>query len=193
MDAVDAIFGRRAIRNFTSQVPPRAEIEALIEAAVQAPNGMNRQPWAFVVVEDKAALARFSIAAKAHLMQTMAQGSPLHAHRGQLVSDDFNIFYNAPVLVVICATDPDPMSAKDCCLAAENLMLAAHDRRLGTCWIGFAEAWLNSSEGKQALAVPEGHTVVAPIILGHPAETPARPHRNTPAVRWVATPAPVAA
>ena len=188
MDAVDVIYGRRAIRNFTGQVPPREEIEALIEAAVQAPNGMNRQPWAFVVVEDKAALARFSAIAKAHLMQTMPQGSPLHAHRDHLISDDFNIFYNAPVLVVICATDSDPMSAKDCCLAAENLMLAAHDRQLGTCWIGFAEAWLNSSKGKQAIGIPEGHTVVAPIILGRPAETPARPHRNTPAVRWVAAP-----
>ncbi|HXQ12290.1 MAG TPA: nitroreductase family protein [Caulobacteraceae bacterium] len=188
MDAVDAIYGRRAIRNFTGQTPPREEIEALIEAAVQAPNGMNRQPWAFVVVEDKAALARFSTAAKAYLMRTMPASSPLHSHREHLVSSDFNIFYNAPVLVVICATDPDPMSAKDCCLAAENMMLAAHDRRIGTCWIGFAEAWLNSAEGKQALGIPESHTVVAPIIVGHAAETPARPHRNTPAVRWVGQP-----
>jgi nitroreductase len=190
MDAVDAIYTRRAIRDFTDQVPPREEVEALIEAAIQAPNGLNRQPWAFVVAEGRPLLAEWSTKAKAYFAATT--DSALQGFREHLALADFNIFYNAPVLVVICATNPDPMSMKDCCLAAQNLMLAAHDRGLGSCWIGFAEPWLGSAEGRDAAGIPDDHTPVAPIIVGRPKTTPPRPHRNPPLVRWL-TPAPASA
>ena len=183
MDAVDAIYGRRAIRDFTAVAPPREEVEALIEAAVQAPNGMNRQPWAFIVAAGRPLLAGWSDKAKAYF--AAQAGTALHGFREHLASPEFNIFYNAPALALICATDGDLMSLKDCCLAAENLMLAAHDRGMGTCWIGFAEPWLGSPEGRRELGIPEGHTPVAPIILGYPTAAPPRPHRNPPAVRWL--------
>ncbi len=186
MDATDAIYGRRAIRKYTTATPPKAEIEALIEAAVQAPSGANLQPWTFAVVLGRATLVDHSARAKAHLVRHMVAGTAFAGHRDSLLNPDFNIFYDAPALVVVCAREPDLMSIKDCCLAAENLMLAAHERQLGTCWIGFAEAWLNSLDGKRALGIPISHTVVAPIIVGHPAETPVRAHRNPPEVHWVA-------
>ena len=185
MDAVDVIYNRRAIRDFTDDCPPREEVETLIAAAVQAPSGMNRQPWAFVVASGRPLLAKWSAKAKAFFAD-QAEGSALHGFREHLESPEFNIFYNAPMLVVICATDADPMSLKDCCLAAENLMLAAQDRGLGTCWIGFAEPWLTSAEGRAALDLPVGHFPIAPIILGRPASTPPRPHRNAPKVGWIA-------
>jgi nitroreductase len=47
MDAVNATYGRGAIRNFTDAAIPQEEIAALIDAAIQAPSGMNRQPWSF--------------------------------------------------------------------------------------------------------------------------------------------------
>jgi len=185
MDAVDAIYSRRAIRDFTGTAPPREDVRALIDAAIQAPNGMNRQPWAFVVAEGRPLLADWSARAKANFA-AVSPDSALHGFREHLAAPDFNIFYNAPWLVVICATDADLMSLKDACLAAENLMLAAHDRGYGTCWIGFAEPWLGSPEGRAAASIPEGWSPIAPIILGQPASTPPRPHRNRPVIRWVA-------
>jgi nitroreductase len=183
MDAVDAIYGRRAIRDFTEASVPHEEISALIDAAIQAPSGVNLQPWSFTVVSGRSILARWSERAKAQLLK--AEGEPLHGLREHLTNVDFNIFYNAPHLVLICATDAQPMSSKDCCLAAENLMLAAYDRGIGTCWIGFSEAWLSSDEGRTEVGIPRGHVPVAPIILGRPASTPPRPHRNPAAVRWI--------
>jgi len=183
MDAVDAIYGRRSIRDFTAAEIPRDEIEALIEAAMQAPNGVNRQPWAFVVASGRERLARWSRLAKAQLLKL--ESGPLAGLRDRLATETFNIFYNAPTLIVICATDSELMSLKDCCLAAENLMLAAHDRGLGTCWIGFSEAWLGSEEGRAELGIRPEHVPVAPIILGRPAATPPKPHRNPPIVRWI--------
>jgi nitroreductase len=189
MDAIETIYGRRAVRDFTADTPSTAEVTALLEAAVQAPSGVNRQPWAFVVVTGRPALASLSAKAKAHLLKTMAAESSLARFRETLGSDAFDLFYNAPMLIVICATDPDLMSLKDCCLAAENLMLAAHAKGLGSCWIGFAEAYLTSPEGKAALAVPDGFIPVAPIIVGRPAATPVRPERKAPDVRWLGAPA----
>ncbi len=185
MDAVQAIYNRRAIRDFTDDHPPHEEIAALIDAAVQAPSGMNRQPWSFVVACGRPLLANWSARAK-EMFLGHGQASALHGAAAHLAAPEFNIFYNAPLLVVISATDGDLMSLKDCCLAAENLMLAAADRGLGSCWIGFAEPWLSSPEGRAALDLPEGHVVVAPIILGRPASQPPRPPRKTPQVRWIA-------
>ena len=184
MDAVDVIYQRRAIRDFTDYIPPREELEALIKAAIQAPNGMNRQPWAFVVAEGRPLLEDWSKRAKAHFLATMSSGA-LHGFREHLADPHFNIFYNAPTLVLICATDGDLMSLKDCCLAAENLILAAQDRGLGTCWIGFSEPWFASPEGRAAAMIGEGHAPIAPIILGRPASLPPRVHRSTPNIRWI--------
>ena len=47
-------------------------------------------------------------------------------------------------------------------------MLAAYGIGLGTCWIGFAQSYLNTEEGKGSLGLPASWTPVAPIIVGHP-------------------------
>ncbi|HVM99295.1 MAG TPA: nitroreductase family protein [Caulobacteraceae bacterium] len=185
MDAVDAIYGRRSIRDYAVAAPPREEIEALIEAAIQAPNGVNLQPWTFAVICGRPILAEWSRLAKAHIL---GSGVALPGGLADVLKDEaFDIFYNAPALVVICATNADPMSVKDCCLAAANLMLAAHDRGLGTCWIGFSEGWLASTEGRARLGVPDGCVPVAPIILGRPVSLPPRPGRRPAEIRWIET------
>ena len=53
-------------------------------------------------------------------------------------------------------------------MAALNLMLAAHDRGIGSCWIGFANGIGNTPEIKKELNVPDEYERVAPIILGYP-------------------------
>jgi nitroreductase len=74
---------------------------------------------------------------------------------------------------------------EDCALAAENLMLAAYGEGLGTCWIGFAQGYLNTPEGKNALGLPATWVPVAPIIVGHPTTMPPPVARKEPEVRWV--------
>lgn len=190
MDAMETIYGRRAVRDYLESAPSPEELSALIESAIQAPSGMNRQPWSFVVVTGREALAQCSAKAKAYLARTLGDQRLVGHLAEMLASPAFNIFYNAPALVVICATDPDPMSLKDCCLAAQNLMLAAQATGLGSCWIGFSEAWLASPEGRAELNIPPELIPVAPIIIGRPAQAPAHPGRKPAEVRFV-TPAAV--
>ena len=56
----------------------------------------------------------------------MTSDSPIFHYRDELSELGFDIFYGASVLVVIAATSDAAQSAEDCCLAAQNLMLAAH-------------------------------------------------------------------
>ena len=60
MDLKEAIYSRRAVREFTAEPVKDETLRLLIDAAVQAPSAVNQQPWLFSVVRDKALLAQIS-------------------------------------------------------------------------------------------------------------------------------------
>ncbi|HUN96680.1 MAG TPA: nitroreductase family protein, partial [Bradyrhizobium sp.] len=88
-------------------------------------------------------------------------------------------------LVIILATSDGPWAKEDCCLAAQNFMLAARAHGLGTCWIGLSRPWLDLASTKAELQIPERYRVVAPIILGHPKSWPETHGRNPAQVSWL--------
>jgi nitroreductase len=185
MDFNEVITGRRSVREYTTQAVDEQEIHHLIDAAVHAPNAVNQQPWTFTIVRDQSVLDRVSRDAKSHMLATMPV-SPHSDHFQTLLRDPkFQIFYHAPVLVLISGIAQGPWIVEDCALAAENLMLTAYAAGLGTCWIGFAQSFLNTSEGKNALGLPAAWVPIAPIIVGHPRAAPPSVLRNRPEVRWV--------
>jgi nitroreductase len=185
MNIDEAISGRRSTRAYTAKAVEDDTIRRLIGAAVLAPSAVNAQPWTFVVVRDQVLLDRISADAKAHMLATMPPGPHSDHLRGILNDADFHIFYHAPVLVLIAARSQGPWIVEDCALAAENLMLAAHVEGLGTCWIGFAQSFLGTPEGKSALSLPAGVVPIAPIIVGYPKSTPPPVPRNAPEIRWI--------
>ena len=185
MDIKQAIAGRRAVRDYSAQAVDERTIRDLIEAAAQAPSAVNQQPWTFTVVRDQAVLDRISREAKAHMLATMP-ASPHSGHFRSLLGDPaYQIFYHAPVLILISGAAPGPWIVEDCALAAENLMLAAHAAGLGSCWIGFAQSFLATVEGKAALGLPAACVPAAPIIVGHPKAAPPPVPRKPPEIRWV--------
>jgi len=98
---------------------------------------------------------------------------------------NFQIFYHAPVLVLISAATEGAWVVEDCALAAQNLMLVAYAAGVGSCWIGFAQSYLNTPDGKAALRLPGSWAPVAPIILGHPKAAAAPVPRKAPEIHWV--------
>jgi nitroreductase len=184
MDLNAAILGRRSVREFTSQPVADETIRGLIDAAIHAPNAVNQQPWTFTVVRDQTVLTRLSDDAKRHMLANMPDRHADH-FRARLSDPNFQIFYHAPALIIISALEHGPWIVEDCALAAENLMLAAYADGLGTCWIGFAQSFLNTSEGKKALELPAAWVPVAPIIVGHPKGTTTAVPRREPAIKWV--------
>jgi nitroreductase len=186
MELLEAIAGRRSVREYTDEPVDDAVLRALIDAAIKAPSAINQQPWAFVVVNDPTLLTRISDQAKAYLLKA-SLGAPAHPFREMLNDPKFHIFYHAPVLVVIAAAEPTDWAVEDCALAAENLMLAAYAKGLGTCWIGFAQHWLATADGKAALGVPPTYAPIAPIIVGHPRRQPPPVPRKAPEIHWLGT------
>ena len=88
------------------------------------------------------------------MLATMTASAQSEHFRTLLDTPDFHIFYHAPVLILISVIGEGPWIVEDCSLAAENLMLAAYAEGLGTCWIGFAQGFLNTPEGKKVLGLP---------------------------------------
>lgn len=185
MELMEAIKGRRAVRDYVPEPVDPLQLRALVDAAIQAPSAINRQPWSFCIVTDQTLLQRISNEAKAHMLRNTPVG--LLAHHFEVLLNDpaFHIFYHAPALVLISAIEAGPWGQVDCALAAQNLMLAARAAELGTCWIGFAEGWLGTAEGKATLGLPARHQPVAPIIVGRPRSWPQAVPRKEPDIRWL--------
>jgi nitroreductase len=185
MELDKAITSRRSVRAYTAEAVDERAILGLIDAAVNAPSAVNQQPWTFAVVRDQRILDRISHDAKSHMLATMPASAHSEHFRSLLTDPNFHIFYRAPVLILISAIVQGPWIVEDCALAAENLMLAACDSGLGTCWIGFAQSFLNTPDGKNELGLPAACVPVAPIIVGHPKSAPQPVPRNEPIIRWV--------
>lgn len=185
MEVLDAIRRRRAVRDYTTEPVSTAMLEEVIAAASWAPSAMNEQPWRFTVITDSVLMGRISDQARRFMLAGMTN-MPRGDHFHDLLSDpNFNIFYNAPVLLVISAPGDWQWCTEDCAVAAQNAMLAARALGLGSCWIGFAQRWLNSEDGHKALALPQSERIVAPLILGHPkSEVPVVP-RKKPQIAWI--------
>ncbi len=181
MDLMEALRTRRAIREFTAEPVGDDLIKELIAAAILAPSASNLQPWGFAVVLGEERLHALGVEAKSHAAAHLATDSPLRAHA---VDPTFEIFHGAAALIVICAVNDETQSAEDCCLAGENLMLAAHAKGLGTCWIGLSRPWLNDAAAKTELGIPAGWHPVAPIILGHRRTLPLPTPREKPTILW---------
>jgi len=190
MEFLDVVRGRRAVRDFKPDPVAPQILRCLIDAAVQAPSAMNDQPWRFNVVTDQGMLESMSSAAKRHLLNCL-HVLPKPEHFRDLFSDpQLHLFHRAPALIVISADSDNPWVTEDCALAAENLMLAATEMRLGSCWVGFAQAWLNAPGGRDMLGIPLNHRVVAPIVVGLPRATPPAVTRRAPDIVCVSNNAP---
>jgi len=191
VEIIEAIRKRRAVRDYLDRPVDRSTVEGLINTAIQAPSAMNLQPWAFAVMLGRKRVEDCGKRAKSWLLENFeqtpfARTSESLRMRQILEDKERLLFYNAPALVMVLARSADPQAAEDCCLASENLMLAARGEGIGTCWIGFARPWLDLAATKRELGLPEQFSVVAPILLGYPKEWPESHGRNSAEIHWLA-------
>ena len=182
---MQAIYHRRAVRSFTAAPVAADTLRSLIDTAIQAPSAINLQPWRFAVAHQRETLQRIAAAARNHLLSLMQPGSPFLRFRHMLDDPACDILHGAPALIVVCAASATPQAAEDCAMAAQNLMLAACARGLGTCCVGLARPWLNQPEGKRLVAIPSECVPIVPLIVGEPAVVPPAPGRHAPHIYWI--------
>jgi nitroreductase len=180
-DYQDVITRRRSIRQYQDRAVAPEIIHELLRECTLAPSAGNTQPWRFVVVTDRAMMQRLSDHSKAALLAEV-EANPEHFARryeNYLRDPEFNVFYNAPCLILVVSPVGMKNAPLDCTLATAYLMLGAAARGLGTCWIGLG-SYVKSPELRRELGLSRADLVVAPLILGYPAEIPAAPERNEP-------------
>lgn len=182
MELMEAISHHCTVQDFSPQDIPRTVLHALLRAAAQAPCVTNRQPLVFCVYQGRERLKHYSDRIKAHLLATRAPSFELRCPDEMLADPVYNVFFNAGTLLVICAKSPTFDPAEDCCLAAENFMLAAHAQGLATCPIPFARSWLALPEAKDELGISGDLTPVFSLVVGYPAKPPIEPAPKEPEI-----------
>lgn len=178
---------RRSIRDFLNKPVPEEVIRKIIDAGRYAPSGFNLQPWRFVVIENKEMLERLSGFAKPVLLEKLAGRTDALAvsYMERLEDRNYNIFYNAPALVLVLGKKNNPLSDYDCTLCGGNIIHAAHSLGIGSCWIGNAGVIQQSEELMAELKIPVNYKVVVPIVLGYPRDAPPTPEKREPSISWV--------
>lgn len=160
MNALDNMLTRRSCRNFSSRMPSEEDIREIAEAGSFAPTGMNRQSPIIIAVTNKR--TRDEISA----MNAKIMGK----------DDSFDPFYGAPAILIVLADKNVPTHIYDGTLVMSNLMLAAHEKGLATCWIHRAREEFETPEGKALLAslgISGDYEGIGHCALGYAAAEPA--------------------
>ena len=175
MDLMEGLLTRRSVRKYeTERKIDKETIKEIIKAAQYAPTAHNKQPWEFLVVDDKEVLE--------HLR---------HIQRWTSFAKD------AACVVFVCGDTEKSFSRNkenekwtfidvDCAIATENLMLAAWAKGIGTCYCGAAPMQRVVDDLKEYLHLPENIRPFAIITMGYPAETPKQPEGiyNPDKIHW---------
>ena len=183
---MDAIYKLRAVRHYLKRPVTTNLINCLVDAAVHAPTAMHEEPWVFTVIQNRDVLRDLSEDAKRLAMKEIRSvHAPDAKLLAQLEDPKFNVFYNAETLIVIWGKPMGPFVEADCWLAAENFMLAACAKGLGTCVIGLAVGALNSPGWRKKFNLHEKMVAFAPIIVGFPDGVPAPVARKPPEIFYI--------
>jgi nitroreductase len=163
MQTMDAIMARTSVREYKTDPITDKDLNDLMEAAINAPSSGNVQDWEFVVVktpEGKSALAKAAF--------------------------DQSFVSHAPCVIVVCSDmerignaygnrGEELYSIQNTSAAIQNLMLAAWDKGIGSCWIGA----FNEEAVKEAVILPANVRPLAIITLGYPVKTLEKPRRRS--------------
>jgi nitroreductase len=177
-ETLRVIQTRRSCRAFKPDTVPREILEAVVDAGIWAPTGMNGQDVHFTVLQDPARIKRLSDGIRAAL-----PGAVKERMTGRNGGDpDFSLFYFAPALIVLSGGDTS------CAIAAENICLAAESLGVGSCMIGLFNFINQAPEGPALLGelqIAEGAKAGLAIALGYAAKDMPVPERNPGRVTWL--------
>ena len=170
-EVIEAMRDRRSVRAYTDEVPSDELIERVVDAGLWAASGRGRQAPIVLAVTDRALRDRLSA------MNARIMGAP----------EGTDPFYGAPVVLVVLADRSVPTHVYDGSLVMGNLMLAAHELGLGSCWIHRAREEFDSPEGRQILAelgVEGDYEGIGHCVLGYAAEVPEPKPRREGRLLW---------
>lgn len=173
---INAIMERRSIRKYLDKPVEHEKLEIVVRCGINAPSGMNRQPWIVRVVENQQLINDVTEVYKKENAEQVKRDPTFK-----------NMFRNAPNLICVCT--PKNGGDLDAGLLGENMMLAAQSLGLGTCCLGGPVRFLNSNPNAKffldKLDIPEGYQLNYILAIGYPDESPAAKPRDASKVKYV--------
>lgn len=152
---IDNIMTRTSIRQFTEQPVSKDTLDNIVKAGMAAPSAMNKQPWAFVVVTERAMLDSLN---------------DIHPYAN---------LKTATAAIIVCGDMDKTIEGvgreywvQDCSAATENILLAAHAYGLGAVWCGVYPVPERIKPVQETLGMPENIVPLNIISMGYPAENP---------------------
>lgn len=170
-ETLETIKSRRSIRKYKEDSIPEDILNKIIEAGTYAPSGMGKQSTIILAVANK---------------EVRDKLSKINA---SIMGSTNDPFYGAPVVLVVLADKSVRTHVYDGSLVMENLMLAAHDLGVGSCWIHRAKETFETEEGKEllkSLGIEGEYEGIGNCILGYPdGELPVAKQRKDNFVYYV--------
>ncbi len=181
-DILKTIYERRAVRRYLDTAVSKEQIDTLIDAGRMAPSAMNRQPWKFYVLTDRARIHDISKAItrqaahemKHHPVKDLLKTTLSFFHLTgvvDLLTGADMIFHGAPVVIFITSAVSDEWGGLDVGMCSQNMMLAAKSLGLDTCPVGFAQMVMKT-DLYPTLQIPAAEKVELALIVGYGAEQP---------------------
>ncbi len=139
---LETIHTRTSVRSYTSQVVSKEMLVELVKAGMAAPSAMNRQPWEFIIIQDRAMLDKLGT---------------IKPPVGK-----------APAAIVVLGNSNLSGSwVLDCSAATENILLAATSMGLGAVWTGAYGNARFETLLQESLALPDGVMPLSVIAVGY--------------------------
>lgn len=175
-EVISTIMQRRSVRKYQARPVEHAKLELIARCGINAPNGMNRQPWEVRIVESEE-----------WINGVTAEFVKKNGEAAQRDPNFKNMFRNAPNLIVIAT--PANQGLIDAGLMGENMILAAQSLGLGTCCLGgpvqFVKNDASARPYLQKLEIPDGYEIAYMIAVGYPDEQPEAKPRDFSKVKFI--------
>lgn len=164
-EVIQNILNRRSVRVYSEDQIKQEDLELILQAGLFSPSGCNSQPWHFTVVQNKEILNTLNIETKKELLN-----SGNDYFKDFATNEKYDIFYNAPTVIVVSGEKTALVPKIDCAAATENMILAAESLGIGSCWIGLVTFLFRGEQAQEyikRLEIPENYEPYYAITLGY--------------------------
>lgn len=159
MDALEAISKRKSVRSYKKEQISDKDLETILEAGKSGPGGGS---YHLSVIQKTGLIKKINDATKA----VMLAGTGFMKERASLPG--YEPVYGAPTLIILSAGDPNGIANTSC--SAENMLVAATARGLGSCYLMSIRGAFSGENGPELLkecGIPTGNTVCCAVITGY--------------------------
>jgi Nitroreductase len=160
-EVLKAIRNRKSTRKYKEEQIKEEELQAILEAGIQAPSAINAQSWHFTVIQNKELIGQINEKSK----EKMLESEDISIRN--IGKSTMSIFYNAPTVIIVSGKEDVSSSLVDCSAAIENMLIAAESIGLGTVWIGLVRFFFTFNEEVKKLKLPDGYEPFYAVAVGY--------------------------